>query len=407
MENQILELDGGLKVVYSRVQSNVVHLGLMAGVGSSDDGCFSGMAHFVEHMWFKGTTSRVARQIIDDIENVGGDFNAYTSKEETCVHISVLKDSFKMALDVLSDVFYNSTFPADEIEKEREVICDEIDSYDDSPSELIFDEFEELLFTDSPLSMPILGTKKSLRKINTLKIKEFYEKEYLNSKVVLSFVGDISFNEFIAVAQDYFICRKVLPLTCPKEFYDQKIFTPFNVSKKKSTSQCHCILGCKTFSWYDKERFPLTILNNILGGSQFSSILNYSLREQNGLTYTVESNYTPYSHSGSFLIYFGTEPKKVDACYSIIKQELSSVCNSSLLDNKIDVYKKQILGQLALSYDNNLNVMISQAKSVLVYDKVESFDDVVKKIERIDSTTLKDVANQVLDFDKMSFLKYS
>ena len=407
MENQILELDGGLKVVYSRVQSNVVHLGLMAGVGSSDDGCFSGMAHFVEHMWFKGTTSRVARQIIDDIENVGGDFNAYTSKEETCVHISVLKDSFKMALDVLSDVFYNSTFPADEIEKEREVICDEIDSYDDSPSELIFDEFEELLFTDSPLSMPILGTKKSLRKINTLKIKEFYEKEYLNSKVVLSFVGDISFNEFIAVAQDYFICRKVLPLTGSKEFYDQKFFTPFNVSKKKSTSQCHCILGCKTFSWYDKERFPLTILNNILGGSQFSSILNYSLREQNGLTYTVESNYTPYSHSGSFLIYFGTEPKKVDACYSIIKQELSSVCNSSLLDNKIDVYKKQILGQLALSYDNNLNVMISQAKSVLVYDKVESFDDVVKKIERIDSTTLKDVANQVLDFDKMSFLKYS
>jgi len=407
MENQILELEGGLRIVYSHAQSNVIHAGLMVGVGSSDDGGFSGMAHFVEHMWFKGTASRVARQIIDDIENVGGDFNAYTSKEETCVHISVLKESFKVALDVLSDVFYNSIFPADEVEKEREVVCDEIDSYDDSPSELIFDEFEELLFKDSSLSMPILGTKKSLRKINTMRIKAFYEKKYLNSKAVLSFVGDIPFNEFIATVQEYFICRKVLPLTDPKASFDQKSFTPFNVSKKKSTSQCHCILGCKAFSWYEKERFPLTILNNILGGPQFSSILNYSLREMNGLTYTVESNYTPYSNSGSFLIYFGTELKKVDTCYGIIKQELSSICNSSSLDNKIDIYKKQILGQLALSYDNNLNVMISQAKSVLVYDVVESFDDVVKKIERIDATTLKDVANQILDFDNMSFLKYS
>jgi len=409
MEAKIFKLNQQLSVVYSRSQSEVAHVGLMSGVGSRNDGkSSSGISHFVEHMWFKGTTNRSSRQIIDEIELLGGDFNAYTSKEETCIHVSVLRNSFKVALEVLLDIFYCSEFPTEELAKEREVILDEIDSYEDSPSELIFDDFEELLFQGTSLSKPILGNKESLKDIDTKLMKSFYADNYLSSKTVLSFVGNIPYSEFkLEVEKLYFnynanMSKQTSNLNI--ELFDQKVFS--NEVKKK-TSQSHCVFGCKAFPWSDKLRLPMSMLNNILGGPYFSSILNYSLREKNGLTYTIESSYTPYSDTGSFVVYFGTDKKKVETCYDIIKKEFKLVCESDLLKKNLSIYKQQVLGQLALSYESNVGLMVSQAKSVLIYDKVDNFREITKKITNIDSQTLQEVANDILDFDKMSFLVYN
>jgi predicted Zn-dependent peptidase len=409
MGAQIFKLNQQLSVVYSRSQSEVVHVGLMSGVGSRNDGHISsGISHFVEHMWFKGTKNRTSRQIIDEIELLGGDFNAYTSKEETCIHVSVLKNSFKVALEVLLDIFFCSEFPADELVKEREVILDEIDSYEDSPSELIFDDFEELLFQGTSLSKPILGNKESLVNIDTTLMKSFYVDNYLSSKTVLSFVGNVSFSEFkIEVERLYSSYNTIMSTQTSNlniELFDQKIFAK---EIKKKTSQSHCVFGCKAFRWNDNLRLPMSILNNILGGPYFSSILNYSLREKNGLTYNIESSYTPYSDTGSFVVYFGTDKKKVETCYDIIKKEFKLVCESNLLSKNLAIYKQQVLGQLALSYESNVGLMVSQAKSVLIYDKVDDFKEISRKITSIDSQTLQAVANDVLDFDKMSFLVYN
>ena len=407
MSSEIFSLNERIKVVYSHSRSEVAHIGLMVGIGSRNDTMgMSGMAHFIEHMWFKGTTNRTSREIIDDIELLGGDFNAFTSKEETCIHVSVLKDSVKVALEVLNDIFTNSIFSADEINKEREVILDEIDSYDDSPAELIFDEFEGLLFEKSTLSSPILGTKKALQNIDASTMKSFYVENYLSAKVVLSFVGDIPFSDFTALVRSSFSDTTNGNSIRLNTVTDLLHLPTFTVSKKRKTSQAHCMIGCTAYSWDDERRLSLSMLNNIVGGPFFSSILNYSLREISGLTYNIESTYTPYSDTGSFLIYFGTDKKKVSLCYDIIKDELKMITDSDLLDRNIAVYKKQLLGQLALSYESNVNIMISQAKNVLVYDRVDDFAAIAQKIQAIDSFSLKEVAKQILDFDKMSFLTY-
>jgi len=407
MNVKVFDLNNKIKVAYMRSQTEVVHIGLMVGVGSrNDEKQFLGFSHFVEHMWFKGTNRRTSMQIINDIEKLGGDFNAYTSKEETCVHISILKDSFPVALDVLSDIYYNSTFPACELEKEREVIVDEIDSYEDSPSELIFDEFEEYLYKESSLSYPILGTRESLSEISSEVMIEQYDQKFLEAKLVVSFVGNVPFEIFEKELRNTFLDINVrsMPLIDSGKIHKND---SFNIVRHKKTSQAHCVLGCEAYSWDSAYRLPLAMLSTILGGPQFSSILSYSLREKHGLTYNVESVYTPYSDSGSLSIYFGTEKKKVETCLAIIKEEFKRICNTDLFNNEIEGYKKQLLGQLALSYENNLNLMLSHAKSVLVFNKVESFNVISKKVQSIDASVLKNIANELLQFDKMSILLYN
>src|ERR1035437_8582054 len=240
MEVKIFELNSQIKVAYLQSQSEVIHAGLMVGVGSRDDDKeFAGLSHFIEHMWFKGTCNRSSLQIINDIESLGGDFNAYTSKEETCVHISLLKNSFSVALDVLSDIYFNSIFPADELIKEREVIVDEIESYEDSPSELIFDDFEELLFKGTSLSQSILGTKKSLSKISSTVMTNHYHSTFLKANVVISFVGNVAFDVFENAMHTYFIdnsAKKKSSIVSESNALSDL----FSVVKNKKTTQAHC-----------------------------------------------------------------------------------------------------------------------------------------------------------------------
>src|ERR1035437_7754730 len=355
MEVKIFELNSQIKVAYLQSQSEVIHAGLMVGVGSRDDDKeFAGLSHFIEHMWFKGTCNRSSLQIINDIESLGGDFNAYTSKEETCVHISLLKNSFSVALDVLSDIYFNSIFPADELIKEREVIIDEIESYEDSPSELIFDDFEELLFKGHSLSQSILGSRKSLQKISSEIMANHYNNRFLQAPVVISFVGNVPFDVFEKELRFFFV-DSLITIECNALNESITLSAPFNVVKNKKTTQSHCVIGCEAYSWNNPNRLSLAMLSSIIGGPQFSSILNYSLREKHGLTYTVESSYTPYVDTGCLSIYFGTEKKKITACLDIIKSEFKRICETDLFDKEIIGYKKQLLGQLALSYDNNLS----------------------------------------------------
>jgi len=406
METTIFDLGKDVFFVHCKSMSEVVHLGLMVGVGSrNDEKDLSGMSHFIEHMWFKGTTTRDSMKIVEDVERYGGDFNAYTSKEETCVYVSILNKYSDVAFEVLSDVYFNSVFPQKELVKECDVICDEIYSYEDSPSELIFDDFEERFYVETDLSRPILGSKESIERINSSKMNDFYRNKFLRSKLVISFVGNIPFDDALAKVMSFFdfSCRVIDLLPNHKSILNGSVFSFLD---KKKTNQAHCLLGCDAYSWTDSRRLTLSVLNNVLGGSQMSSLLNMVLREKNGLTYTVESNFTSFCDAGLFMIYFGTDVKKVDKCLTLIQSEFDRIKNSSLLTDKLSAFKDQLLGQLAMSYDNNQNIMLSQAKSVLVFGRVDSFSELSSKIISISEDQMLDVANDILCFEKMSFLKY-
>lgn len=406
MKTTIFDLGNNVLFVHSKSLTDVVHLGLMVDVGSRYDSIeLSGMSHFIEHMWFKGTARRISTKIVEDIERFGGDFNAYTSKEETCVYVSILKDYSDVAFDVLSDIYVGSLFPEDELVKEREVIFDEIDSYEDSPSELIYDEFEGKFFDKSNLSLSVLGTKKSLMGIDSLVMKQYYQEYFLSAKIVISFVGNLSFDVVLSKIKDSFDLTK---RKTSHHLIDKSMLlgSKFNLSKKKKTSQAHYLLGCDAYCWSDSRRLTLSVLNNILGGPQMSSLLNVLLREQNGLTYTVESNFTSFSNAGLFCIYFGTDKTKVEKCLALIDSEFKRVCTTTMIVDKLKDFKNQMLGQLAMSYDNNQNIMLSQAKGLMVFDKVDSFSVLASKINAISEKQVLDVANDVLCFDKMSFLKY-
>ena len=394
-------------VVHSRSDSSIVHVGLMIGFGSKDDPSeYFGISHFVEHMWFKGTLSKSSLDIINEIESRGGEINAYTSKEETCIHISILKDYYEIALSLLLDIYMNSAFPQNELLKERNVIFDEIESYEDSPAELIYDEFDELLFANTSLSNPILGNKKSLKNINSTIIHRFYQDVVLKSKMVLSFVGNVPFCNFIYSVNTLFVPIQASPIKKTELIVKQNCISPFKITKKKSTTQAHCVLGCQSYTLFDKERITMSLLSNIVGGSQFSSILNYSLRELHGLTYNVESVFSPYMQNGSFTVYFGTEKNNVEKCFDVISKEFKKLCTSGILEENIQAYKNQLLGIVALSFENNLQIMISQAKNVLVFNKVESQKYLMKRINGVTADSFKSIANQLLDFDKMSILMY-
>lgn len=402
---EVFVLNSGVRVVYSESMSTVAHVGFFVDVGSKDEAIGEyGVAHLIEHMLFKGTKSRSAFDIIQDVEGFGGDFNAYTSKEETCVHISIVREFYRKALDVLSDIFYNSCFDENELKKEKHVVFDEIASYEDSPVELIGDSFEEYLFEQTPLAHSVLGNKKDLKTITKKSIVGFYRKYYVNSNIVVSFVGNVPFDEFKSEVEFYFSKETGVDVVNRSKFSCQN--ARFDLELNRKTFQSHFMLGCKAYDCFDSKRLTFSFLNNMLGGPCFNSILNLSLREKKGLTYNIESNYTPYYDTGMFCIYFGTERNKVEKCCDIIKKEIERLRLKPLPDDQLVIYKNQVIGQLAMSYDNYLSIMMSQARHLMVYGKVESYELLLSKIRQISSKDIFDVANEQLNFDSMSSLLF-
>jgi predicted Zn-dependent peptidase len=405
LQHQIHTLPNGIRLVHKYVDSPVAHLGLFINTGSRDElDKEHGLAHLIEHMLFKGTGKRKAYHILSRMEDVGGELNAYTTKEETCIHTTFFIDYYKRALELISDIALNSIFPDHEISKEREIIFDEINSYKDSPSELIFDEFEEMLFDGNPLGRNILGSIDALKTFKAEHIRNFINRNYSTEHMVVSSVGKIAFKKLIRLFEIYFSApgmkitkeRKIQESACIAE----------SKTVERNTFQAHCIIGGPAFRLNDNRRLALYLLNNYLGGPGMNSRLNLALRERRGYAYTVDSMYTSYTDNGNITIYFGTDKSLVNKSRNIILKELKLLREKALTDLVLRKAKRQVLGQIAISSENNENYMLSMGKSLMIFNKIESLEEIGNKIDSISATNLLDIANEIFDPNKLSYLTY-
>ena len=398
-------LDNGIRLVHHHIPGLVAHCGLIINTGSRDETVPEhGIAHFIEHMLFKGTKKRKAYHILCRLEDVGGELNAYTTKEETAIHASFLKEDYERAIELISDITFNSVFPEKEIEKEKDVVIEEINSYLDNPSELIFDDFEELIFSEQPIGRNILGTPESVKSFSKKSINDFISKNYNTKQMVFCSVGNISEEKILKLFKTYF--ADIASDNSVKRNNKTWLYKPASVTKKMNTYQNHCIMGNLAYNLKDKRRMGMFLLNNILGGQGLNSRLNLSLREKNGLAYNVESNYNPYYDTGIFSIYFGTDSQYLNKSISIAMTELKKLRMSKLGTIQLSKAKNQIKGYLARGYENHESLMLSLGKSLLIFNKIDSIEELCKKIDAVTASELIETANDIFEPSKMSTLIY-
>lgn len=398
-------LKNGIRIIHKNTDSPVAHLGVLINAGSRDEEKNEhGLAHFIEHSVFKGTKKRKAFHILSRIEGVGGELNAYTTKEETVLYSTFLNEYYERAAELLGDILLNSVYPEKELEREKEVISEEINSYKDSPSELIFDEYEELVFAGHAIARNILGTRKNLKKFNRESIQRFIANNYHTDQIVLSSVGNFDFNELVQLLEKNFGgASEKLRKPTRKKFQN---YSPKYRSVEKDTFQSHCIVGNIAYDIQHAKRIVMVLLNNILGGPAMNSRLNLALRERRGMAYNVESNYTAYSDIGLFNVYFGTDKENLEKAQSLVKKEFQLLRNKKLGAIQLSKAKKQLIGQIAISTESHEDLMLTIGKSYLLYDKVDPLRIVFNKIDAITVEDLLEVANYVLNEQEMSTLVY-
>jgi len=398
-------LRNGIRLVHYRTNGMITHCGLIINTGSRDEKeSEHGIVHLIEHMLFKGTARRKAYHILSCLDDVGGELNAYTTKEETAIHASVLNQNFEKAVDIISDIVFNSVFPEKEIEKEKDVVIEEINSYLDNPAELIFDDFEELVFKGYPISRNILGTPESVKSLTQNSLLGFISERYNPAGMVFCSVGNIPDEKILNIFKKYF---ESIPYRKRNIRRREKInYKPVSATKIKDTYQNHCIIGNVAYNLKDKRRIGMFLLNNILGGQGLNSRLNMSLREKNGLAYNVESGYNAYSDTGVFSIYFGTESKNLEKCVLMAGKELARLRNVTLGTMQISKAKNQIKGYLARGYENHESLMLSLGKSMMVFGRVDTLEEICNKIDRITSHQLLEIANEVFEPSLLSMLIY-
>lgn len=386
-------------------QSPVAYCGYAVNAGARDEEPQEhGLAHFVEHMIFKGTEHHKANYILNRIESVGGELNAYTTKEETFVYSIFMKEHFLRAFDLLTDLVFYSSFPEIEIEKEKDVILDEISSYEDSPSELIFDDFENLLYKEHALGHNILGEEETLERFSTTTGKSFMNHYYTPGNMVFFSMGDIPFNKIVKWAESLF---STLPAhSSPQKRKVPTLSSASSLTMSKETHQAHVMIGSHAFSMFDEKRIPMFLLNNIIGGPGMNNRLNVSLREHNGLVYSVESNITSYTDTGLFSIYFGTDPKNKEKAIRLVHREIEKLHETKLTEKQLTAAKKQALGQLGVSIDNREGLFLNMGKSFLHYNFFASMEEVFNQINDITAEGILDIAQTVLAPDKLFMLSY-
>ena len=398
-------LPNGLRIVHIPVDSHVAYCGFAVNAGARDENRHEhGLAHFVEHTLFKGTRKRKACHILNRMENVGGELNAYTTKESTFIYSIFMEKDFERAAELMSDLITNSQFPENELNKEREVILDEIQSYEDSPSELIFDDFENMLYNGHNLGHHILGDKRSLKTFNSLSGKSFLEHYYTAGNMVFFSMSRTDFRKIIRISEKYMAgipSQKTSPVrTKPEEI------KALEITKKKKTHLSHVIIGGRTYGMHSEYKYPLFLLNNILGGPGMNNRLNVSLREKHGLVYSVESNVTSYTDTGVFSIYFGTDPKNRERAISLVEKELSTLRSKKLTTTQLAAAKKQVIGQLGVAGDNKESKFLGLGKSFLHFNKYEPLPEVFSKIEKITAEQILDTANTMISPEKLFKLIY-
>ena len=425
-----IKLDSGIRYAFRRISSPVAYCALTIKAGTRDEKeDFNGVAHLVEHMLFKGTKSKGAKRINNLLESLGGELNAYTTKEETVIHATVLKEDISKAVELLSDLAFNSIFPEKELLKEREIVLEEIDSYKDTPSEQIFDDFDSYIFGSHPLSKPILGTPKSIKKLGVSDVKNFVIQNYRPFNMSFSIVADISAEKGAMLVNRYFgegnrevelAEGKSVNIYLPNEQLPAENLSNYEVAKQlshnnlggtikkvsKKTHQAHCVMGSPAYTYYDNRRVALALLTNILGGPALNSRLNQSLREKYALVYTVDASYTPYSDTGLFTIYFGADKGSIDKALNVVRKELDRLIENDMSETSLKSAKKQLLGQLAIANDNAEARCLSMGKSLLVFNNVETMESLREKIWAVTASDIRGIAGDILGKEKMFTLIY-
>ena len=455
MKYNTYTLDNGLRIIHLPSDSQVVYCGYQINAGTrNEEPGEEGLAHFCEHVTFKGTERRKAWHILNCLESVGGDLNAYTNKEGTVYYSAILKEHIARAVDLLSDIVFHSVYPQAEIDKEVEVICDEIESYNDSPAELIYDEFENILFKGSPLGHNILGTAEQVRAFKTEDALRFTRKLYRPDNAIFFAYGDIDFKKLVKLIQKALgECPKGRELACSADCKSAETPTEeriaektptkeriteetpsgetpteemeagdanhkvqsskFNVQSKvagqtivmqKNTHQAHVMIGTRAYDVNDDRRMPLYLLNNMLGGPGMNAKLNLALREHNGLVYTVESTMVSYGDTGTWSIYFGCDEHDVKRCLRLVRKELDKFMQKPLSDAQLKAAKKQIKGQIGVACDNRENFALDFGKSFLHYGWEKNVDRLYEQVDEITAAQIQAVAQELFDKDRLTTL---
>ena len=410
MKYNTYTLDNGLRIIHLPSDSKVVYCGYQINAGTrNEEPGEEGLAHFCEHVTFKGTERRKAWHILNCLESVGGDLNAYTNKEGTVYYSAILKEHIARAVDLLSDIVFHSVYPQAEIDKEVEVICDEIESYNDSPAELIYDEFENILFKGSPLGHNILGTAEQVRAFKTEDALRFTQKLYRPDNAIFFAYGDIDFKKLVrllqrALADDKSVgnlAKEKLPKNYPSVGDG---IAGQTIVMQKNTHQAHVMIGTRAYDVNDDRRMPLYLLNNMLGGPGMNAKLNLALREHNGLVYTVESTMVSYGDTGTWSIYFGCDEHDVKRCLRLVRKELDKFMQKPLSDAQLKAAKKQIKGQIGVACDNRENFALDFGKSFLHYGWEKNVDRLYEQVDEITAAQIQAVAQELFDKDRITTL---
>ena len=449
MKYNTYTLDNGLRIIHLPSDSKVVYCGYQINAGTrNEEPGEEGLAHFCEHVTFKGTERRKAWHILNCLESVGGDLNAYTNKEGTVYYSAILKEHIARAVDLLTDIVFHSVYPQAEIDKEVEVICDEIESYNDSPAELIYDEFENIIFKGSPLGHNILGTAEQVRSFKTEDALRFTRKLYRPDNAIFFAYGDIDFKKLVklirkALADDDSgkvaenaansvgkLAEEKLPqisqitqisgdensITTEKSVSSVKSVGPENypsvgkeiagqtIVMQKNTHQAHVMIGTRAYDVNNSRRMPLYLLNNMLGGPGMNAKLNLALREHNGLVYTVESTMVAYGDTGIWSIYFGCDEHDVKRCLRLVRKELDKFMQKPLSEAQLKAAKKQIKGQVGVACDNRENFALDFGKSFLHYGWEKNVDRLYEQVDEITAEQIQAVAQELFDKDRLTTL---
>ena len=397
-------LGNGLRIIHLPSPSQVVYCGYDVAAGTRDEmPGEEGIAHFCEHMTFKGTARRHALQIINALEGVGGDLNAFTNKEDTVFYAAISKEHYAKAVDVLTDIVFHSEYPQHEIEKEVEVICDEIESYNDSPAELIYDEFENLLFKGHPLGHNILGQAEQLRTYKTEDFLRYARRCYRPDNMVFFAYGDIDFKKLVNTLNRS-LSFKVAPPTNISSI-NYKLSTINNtIIREIGTHQAHVMIGTRGYHYNHPHRMTLYLLNNILGGPGMNARFSLSLRERYGLVYTVESMMTCYSDTGSWSVYFGCDNHDIKRCCRLVRKELDRVMQKPLSANQLTAAKRQLKGQIAIACDNREQFALDFGRSFLHHGTERHLDDLYRRIDAITAEDIQTVANELFATERLTTL---
>ncbi|WP_285059841.1 M16 family metallopeptidase [Pedobacter ginsengisoli] len=405
MEYNVHTLPNGIRLLQVPSASAISHACIIINSGSRDESEEkAGLAHFIEHLIFKRTKKRNTNQILNRLESVGADLNAYTTKEYTCIHASFLNPYLDRTLELFNDIVFHSTFPEDEMEKEKGVILDEIASYLDQPEEAIYDDFEDLVFAGHSLGRNILGSIESVSRLTQKDIHQFIKNNYHTDRIVIAVLGNYSLNKVIKTGSKYYSEIQANPYTVTRAAPGKAAVV--NEVLNKPIQQAHAVLGTQAYSLHHPYKTGLLLLNNLLGGTGMSSILNLQIREKYGIAYTIETGYSPLSDTGIFTLYFGTDKEKLDKAWALIFKEFKKIKDKPFTEAQLQKAKNKFIGQIALGEENRIGLIISMAKSLIDYDKIDDLQTVFSKIQAVNAGDLVNIANEILDPGNLTALTF-